>query len=103
MRGRRIAILAVALVIAACGVERPPPDASGEEIYRSLCANCHGANLEGRIGPALGPASNAADQPDSFIETTVLHGRGSMPSFRTVLDEAQVERLIGYLREVQGE
>ena len=100
---RHILALAIALTVGACGVGPPPSDATGEQIYKALCVNCHGANLEGRIGPALGPGSNAAGQPDSFIEVTVLHGRGSMPSFRSTLDDDQVQRLIGYLREVQGE
>ncbi|HLV90888.1 MAG: cytochrome c [Acidimicrobiales bacterium] len=100
---RKVAAVAAVLAVAGCGVSAPPSDATGEQIYRNLCANCHGANLEGRVGPALGPGSNAAAQPDSFIETTVLHGRGGMPSFRSVLDDDQVQRLIGYLREVQGE
>ena len=99
---RRILALAFVVALSACGVGGPPADASGEQIFKSLCASCHGVDLEGRIGPALGPGSNAAGQPDSFIEVTVLHGRGSMPSFRSTLDDVQVARLIGYLREVQG-
>lgn len=100
---RRVLVLVAGLALGACGVGPPPPDATGEQIYKALCVNCHGPELEGRIGPSLGPGSNAANQPDSFIEVTVLHGRGSMPSFRSTLDDEQVQRLIGYLREVQGE
>lgn len=99
---RRVLIAGLALALAACGVGRPPPDASGEQIYRALCANCHGVELEGRIGPPLGPGSNATDQPDRFIEITVRHGRGSMPSFRATLEDDQIGRLIDYLRKVQN-
>jgi hypothetical protein len=33
---------------------------------------------------------------------TITEGRGRMPSFESSLDDAQVERLITYLREVQA-
>lgn len=98
---RRAAAALVLLAVAGCGVSRPPADATGDEIYRMLCANCHGAALEGRIGPPLGPGSNTAEQPDDFIELTLIHGRGRMPSFRSSLDDAQIRRLIDYIREVQ--
>ncbi len=97
----RLRAAALALALAACGVGPIPDDADGAQIYRAICANCHGADLEGRVGPALGPGSNTASQPDSFIETTVLHGRGSMPSFRSTLDDDQVGRLIDFIREAQ--
>ncbi len=90
------------LVLAACTVSRPAPEEGGEQIYAALCANCHGANLQGALGPALGPGSNAANQPDEFLRFAIVNGRGRMPSFRAVLDERQVEALIGYIREVQG-
>lgn len=90
------------LLLGACSVSRPPEDASGEEIYAQLCANCHGADLEGGVGPPLGPGSNAAEQPDAFLEVTILAGRGRMPSFSSTLNQAQVDRLIGYIREVQA-
>ena len=89
------------LVLAAC-VGTPEPDATGEEIYLQLCSRCHGDHLEGGIGPSLGLGSNAADQPDLFLEITIRDGRGRMPSFSSVLDDAQLDRLIAFLREEQG-
>lgn len=98
----RLRAVALIFALAACGIGSVPDDASGPEIYRAVCANCHGDDLEGGVfGPSLGPGSNAASQPDSFIETTVLHGRGSMPSFRSTLHDAQLDRLIDFIREAQ--
>ena len=95
-------MLALALLLtSACSVGRPAEDATGEEIYQQLCTNCHGEDLAGGLGPALGPGSNSADQPDEFLEITILHGRGRMPSFSSSLNEVQLERLIAYIREVQ--
>lgn len=91
---------AVILAMSACS-PAPPDDASGVEIYDQLCARCHGDDLTGGIGPALGPDSNAATEGDEFLEFTIVNGRGRMPSFES-LDEGQVDRLVGYIREVQG-
>lgn len=95
-------VLILLLVVVAGCTGRPPADATGEEIYLQLCANCHGDDLGGGIGPALGSGSTAEDQPDTFLEATIVNGRGRMPSFRTSLDDDQLVRLIGYIREVQG-
>jgi mono/diheme cytochrome c family protein len=95
-------VLILVVLFAAGCTGRPPTDATGEEIYLQLCSNCHGDDLEGRIGPALGSGSTAADHPDTFFEATILDGRGRMPSFRTSLDDDQLVRLIAFLREVQG-
>jgi len=95
-------ICALLLVLLGSCVGRPAEDASGEEIYLQLCGRCHGDNLEGSIGPALGPGSNAATQPDEFLRVTIEQGRGRMPSFSSSLNDVQLERLIVYLREVQN-
>lgn len=89
------------VLLFACGVGEPAEDASGEEIYDQLCANCHGENLSGGLGPALGPGSNSAARPDEFLEVSIMNGRGSMPSFSSSLDDAQLDRLVSYIREVQ--
>lgn len=94
-------IVVMFLVISACSVGRPADDADGDEIYRQLCVSCHAADLEGGIGPPLGPGSNAASQPDEFLEFAIMIGRGSMPSFSSSLDEHQLDRLVGYLRDEQ--
>jgi cytochrome c551 len=93
--------LLLALTLAACSPGGPDEDATGEEIYAQLCSRCHAADLSGGIGPSLGPDSNAATETDEFIEFTVINGRGRMPSFPS-LDDRQVERLVAYIREVQG-
>lgn len=66
-----------------------------------MCATCHGVDLSGGIGPALGPGSNSAGLPDRFLEITIMNGRGRMPSFSSTLDDDQLDRLISYIRKVQ--
>jgi len=99
---RRVgAMVAMALLLCGCDLG-PDEGATGEEIYLQLCAGCHDEDLGGGVGPDLGPGSNAAREDDEYLEFTITNGRGSMPSF-TSLDEFQLERLIAYVREVQGE
>jgi mono/diheme cytochrome c family protein len=93
----------IALIAGAlCGCTSVAPDASGAEIYSQLCSNCHGSGLEGRVGPALGQSTNAAEQPDEYLETTILRGRGSMPSFSASLTDEQVDMVVAFLREEQA-
>jgi mono/diheme cytochrome c family protein len=93
--------LAAALLVLVACTSPPAPDASGEEIYLELCARCHADDLSGGIGPAVGSGSNSAIQPDSFLALTITRGRGRMPSFGSVLDQAQVDRLVAYIRQEQ--
>lgn len=98
---RLIVLILVALALSACSTGPPGETSTGEEIYAQLCANCHGADLGGAIGPALGAGSRIVDEGDQYLEFTITNGRGSMPSFPS-LDAAQLERLIDYIREAQG-
>jgi mono/diheme cytochrome c family protein len=98
----KLYVLILVVLFAAGCTGRPTTDATGEEIYLQLCSNCHGDDLEGRIGPALGAGSTAADHPDTFYEATILDGRGRTPSLSTSLDDDQLLRLIAFWREVPG-
>lgn len=99
---RKAVPLLLLLLVTACSVSRPEPDATGEEIYTQLCANCHAADLSGALGPPLGPESNSSVQPDAFLEISIKQGRGRMPSFSSALDDAQLGRLVAYIRAVQS-
>ncbi len=96
-----VALLAVAL-LSACTVPRLPSDASGSEVFGTICARCHGKDLAGGIGPALGSGSEAAQMTDEFYRFTIIHGLGRMPSFRSTLSDEQIDRVIRYIRQQQG-
>lgn len=100
---RFVAAGVILAVLVGCSPGGPAEDASGEEIYAELCSRCHGADLGGGIAPDLGPGSNSADEPDEFLEFSIMNGRGRMPSFSSSLDDAQLDRLVGYIREVQSD
>lgn len=99
-RPGRLALVAGAVALSAC-VSGPAEDATGQEVFAQVCARCHGADLGGGAGPALGAGSNSASQPEEFMTQTITNGRGRMPSFGHTLSAAQIERVVAYLRQAQ--
>ncbi len=99
---RLIVILAVVGILTTGCATDLPPDATGEDIYQALCTRCHGADLSGGIGPALGPGSQLVDRPDAYLIQTITVGLGRMPAFRNTLSEEQIVRVGDYLREQQA-
>jgi mono/diheme cytochrome c family protein len=76
-------------------------DLSGSELFNMACSYCHGIDLEGGIGPALGPGSDASFEPDEFLEERIRNGIDEMPSFGGVFTDDQIDEIIAYIREVQ--
>ena len=94
-------LFALCLVALIACTEPPPADATAEEIYQQVCTNCHGEDLAGGFGPAIGAGSNSADQDDEFLVLTITRGRGRMPSFDSTLSDDQIARVVEFLREQQ--
>ena len=92
----------LAFAAVGCSLGRPAEDATGEEIYVQLCARCHAEDLSGGVGPPLGPGSQAEVEGEEFIEFSIRNGRGRMPSFSATLSDAQIDRLVDYILEVQA-
>ena len=90
------------MLLSACSAPGLPADATGSEVFDSICARCHGKDLAGGIGPSLGSASEAAQMTDEFYRFTIIHGLGRMPSFRSELSDEQIDRVIQYIRQQQG-
>jgi mono/diheme cytochrome c family protein len=94
-------LMTVSLLGTGCSTDLEP-GASGEQIYAALCLRCHGADLSGGVGPALGAGSNLADQPDAYLTQSITLGLGRMPSFRNTLTEDQIRRVAEYVRDEQA-
>ena len=75
---------------------------TGQAIFVTRCASCHGADGGGGFGPTLAGVvvsryPNPADQ-----EAVVANGRGSMPSFAGSLTPAQITAVVAYTRTNLG-
>ena len=72
----------------------------GERLFRDHCAACHQQNGEGQgqLYPALNNNPFVTNQSPLPALSTVLHGRGAMPSFRNALSERQVAAVVSSSR-----
>jgi mono/diheme cytochrome c family protein len=54
--------------------------------------------LEGGVGPALGPGGHAHGHADAELVDLITNGRDIMPAFGDKLTEAQIVDLLAFLR-----
>ena len=100
-RGALVLVLLVAVLIAGCSDRLE--GTHGEELYRVACAQCHGADLTGGLGPPIGAGSNAdIGLSDEQVANVIEVGPGAMPGFDRRLTEEQIESLVKYLRVTQA-
>ncbi|MBT8165741.1 MAG: cytochrome c [Acidimicrobiia bacterium] len=90
-------LLLVGLLLSGCG-QTPT---TGPALYARHCGACHGGDLAGNVGPALGAGSEAAAESDASYRAAVREGVGDMPATARLSDE-QLDKIIAYLREAQG-
>ncbi|HZP61964.1 MAG TPA: cytochrome c [Terriglobales bacterium] len=65
---RKPLILLFAITFIAClAVIQPAFAADGAATYKAKCAACHGADGQGKVGPALKGTSLSADQIADFL------------------------------------
>lgn len=81
--------------------------AEGKDIFNSTCAHCHGPNAvqaERRINLRLLRHRYGEEMDDVFLRV-VTRGRPDkgMPSWSEVLTTEQLDRVLAFLRTVQGE
>jgi hypothetical protein len=72
-------------------------NATGAEIYQAKC-NCHGPGGKGGRAPVLTGVSSRAD---SELFKIIHDGRQKMPAFGTQLSEAQINKVVAYLKELK--
>jgi mono/diheme cytochrome c family protein len=81
-------------------VEQFPLEAA--DIYTELCAQCHGLEGEGLIGPALNnPEFQAGNTDQDIFETINLgHEATAMIGWGEILSSEQIEGLVSYIRQL---
>ena len=72
------------------------------DAFAAKCAECHGEDLSGLDGPALGPTSHSLTEPEEHLIEAIIFGRDEMPAFIEELTEEQILALVAYIREVQA-
>ena len=102
----RIALLALVLLVATTAFAAN----EGAALYKKgSCPMCHGADGKGNT-PA-GRTMKARDlgspevqkQSDEALAGVIANGKGSMPSFKASLTEAQIKQLVAFIRTLKHE
>ncbi|MCG7870146.1 MAG: cytochrome c, partial [Candidatus Thiodiazotropha taylori] len=87
-------LLAFAVLAASAGQS----ELSVDELYRTHCAECHGADRLGLTGPALLPENLRRLRQKKALKT-ISEGRAAtqMPPFSTRLSHDQIQTLVEYV------
>lgn len=82
-----------------------------KEIFKSVCANCHGPEGKGNgpAGMAFNPRPANFTDPafwkthtDSQLVHSITDGKGMMPPFGSTYDAATIKGLVKYLHVLSG-
>jgi glucose/arabinose dehydrogenase len=78
-------------------------DASGEQMYQTLCASCHGAQLQGGQAQSLVDAIWQFGSGRGDIRRNIKHGIAdfAMPAFEATLSDQQIGRIMDFLSEAE--
>lgn len=79
-------------------------EADTGQLYETHCAECHGAERQGKTGPALLPG-NLSRLPHPQAIEVVKQGRNAtqMPAFGDALAEDEIEALVSYIYQKPDE
>jgi cbb3-type cytochrome c oxidase subunit III len=112
-------LLSIALFVAAAAsatalaedLHRPdqapgtPEQVEQGKALFAMCAGCHGAEGEGKIGvgPRLNSANYLAAAPNDFFAQTIVKGRAgtNMVAFGAGMPQENVDALVSYIRSWQ--
>jgi mono/diheme cytochrome c family protein len=77
-----------------------PIATSGAEIFSSVCAECHGADGEGDIGPALNTTEYQSGVTDGELFETISlgHEASVMVPWGEILTSDQIQQLVAHIR-----
>jgi mono/diheme cytochrome c family protein len=77
----------------------------GSQIYADVCAQCHGPEGGGGIGPSLAdPAFQAANTDQAIFDTINLgHDATPMIGWGEILTAEQIQQLVEFIRGLTGE
>jgi mono/diheme cytochrome c family protein len=77
----------------------PTINLSALDIYKTICAQCHGQDGEGSIGPALNELSDDTDQE---IYDVISQGipNTTMLAFNSMLSDGQIQGLVAIIRQL---
>ncbi len=95
-----VAVVGVLVLLGACTPAFAQTSASGQKVFETYCARCHGADgTGGDMGPPI--ALRLATLDDTQLATLIRDGRISKGMPPSPMPLAQRRRLVTFLRELQ--
>ncbi len=76
---------------------------SGTEIYRELCAQCHGPEGQGGVGPSMINPSYNSDSAAAMLFQAINQGHAAtaMIGWGEILTADQIQQLVDFIRSLQ--
>jgi glucose/arabinose dehydrogenase len=101
-------LTAYSLVVGALVVgplllaQQPRPDAVAKQ-YQTLCAACHGDQLQGNSAPSMLDDTWVSGGDDASLAASIKNGRpaNGMPAFGGTLSDEDIRAMVIYLREAR--
>lgn len=91
----------IILIMIGCGggKERSALDGPADvmEVYRANCVNCHGTELQGKIGPKTNLQEVGKHMSATDITGQIERGGETMPPFKDRLTDEQIAGLAEWL------
>jgi mono/diheme cytochrome c family protein len=105
------ALWCASALVACKGSAPAEPRAEAKRLFDSACGKCHGSDGRGGVPAAEGLAAprNFADatfqasRTDAELRDAVVKGKGTMPPFGKLFDEAQLGLLVAHIRSFNPE
>jgi glucose/arabinose dehydrogenase len=82
--------------------QQPRPDAVAKQ-YQTLCAACHGDQLQGNSAPSMLDDTWVSGGDDASLAASIKNGRpaNGMPAFGGTLSDEDIRAMVIYLREAR--
>ncbi len=94
-------LLLLLLVSSSCFAAEPAAERQTEirALLQNSCSGCHGAGLQGAMGPSLKPEA-LAGKADDLLITTITNGRKgtAMASWKSTFEPDEIKWLVGVLK-----
>jgi cytochrome c551 len=115
---RKIVVLTLLLAgaLSACGKSETTPSpsagttaptasastgtttkADAQTVFKANCVSCHGANLEGLVGPSLQKVGGKHSKEQ--LTAIIANGKGAMPAFKGKLSDDEISSLSTWLAD----
>ncbi len=94
-------LLLLLCISSSCLAAEPAAERQTEirALLQNTCSGCHGAGLQGAMGPSLKPEA-LANKADDLLITTITNGRKgtAMASWKSTLEPDEITWLVGILK-----